>query len=62
MVVYAVWDRVVRVRFPAPRLSLKGYEMSKRPEIWEISLAPKEVWSGSCEAALTRFSPVLPDK
>ena len=29
MVVYAVWDREARVRFPAPRLSLKDYEIRR---------------------------------
>lgn len=33
MVVYAVWDRAARVRFPAPRLSLKDYEISKEPTV-----------------------------
>ena len=32
MVVYAVWDREAGVRFPAPRLSSKGYEMRKEYE------------------------------
>lgn len=54
MVVYAVWDRKARVRFPAPRLSLKGYEMSKLPTIWEIVVALKEV--------RPEFDPSLPDE